>query len=367
MVTGIAPDDSATVAATIVDGDRQGSVVTFNNWEGPGAILAGLTIRNGIGTQVGAADSRSGGGIFCGWGVSPMIHHCQIRGNAASWDKHISPINEGGGGIFAGGGSRATISDCIIEGNHVFGMRGCGGGIMCANSAWLLLKRCRISNNRAMAEQGFGGRGGALDVRWCSSILTNCVISGNRAETSGGGILHNGIGGLQILNCILTDNQAREGAALYLSDCEHQLQNTTIANNRAAGSAGAISVGRVDSNAVILENCILWENGLDPVFRRDAEDPWPTITWSDVQHGYPGEGNIDEWPGFFRADGPWWAFALDVPSACMDAGDPAFLDPPWQRLWPRYARHNGPRLDMGAYGGVGAIGWLDRLPADQKE
>ena len=52
------PTDPAVVAATVIDGQELGSVVTFASGEGPNSVLSGLTITNG------KAD-YGGGGIFC--------------------------------------------------------------------------------------------------------------------------------------------------------------------------------------------------------------------------------------------------------------------------------------------------------------
>jgi len=51
------PQDPATVAATIVDGNAEGSVVSFVSGEGADSILEGLTIQNG--------SASGGGGIHC--------------------------------------------------------------------------------------------------------------------------------------------------------------------------------------------------------------------------------------------------------------------------------------------------------------
>ncbi|MCX7668111.1 MAG: hypothetical protein N2Z84_04180, partial [Atribacterota bacterium] len=45
------PENPAVVSQTIIDGNRNGSVVTFKSGEGNQAILAGFTIRNGTGTE----------------------------------------------------------------------------------------------------------------------------------------------------------------------------------------------------------------------------------------------------------------------------------------------------------------------------
>lgn len=50
----------------------------------------------------------------------------------------------------------------------------------------------------------------------------------------------------------------------------------------------------------VVTNCILWNNIPDEI----AGPGMPTVTYSDVQGGWPGEGNIDADPLFVDADGP---------------------------------------------------------------
>ena len=87
---------------------------------------------------------------------------------------------------------------------------------------------------------------------------------------------------------------------------------------------------------------------------------YATVTFSDIQGGFPGEGNIDANPLFADADngdyhlmsqaGRWdpesQTWVLDeLTSPCIDAGDPA--SDRTAELWP-----HGERINMGAFGGT---------------
>ena len=82
-----------------------------------------------------------------------------------------------------------------------------------------------------------------------------------------------------------------------------------------------------------------------------------TVTYSDIQNGCSGEGNIDEdllFGSFHGLD-----HILKVGSPCIDTGDPSIEDgvSDWHPRWPaRYP--TGPRSDMGASGGPGNVGGL---------
>lgn len=94
-----------------------------------------------------------------------------------------------------------------------------------------------------------------------------------------------------------------------------------------------------------------------------------TISYSDVEGGQSsvvvekgctlnwGDGMIDEDPLFMTFHG--FDYLLDVGSPCIDSGDPSIEDgiSDWRPRWPEWYP-NGPRSDMGAYGGPGNKGWL---------
>ncbi len=76
------------------------------------------------------------------------------------------------------------------------------------------------------------------------------------------------------------------------------------------------------------------------------------LTYSDIESGWTGEGNIDTDPLFVPYGG--MDHLLAPASPCIDAGDPLEEDGiDWPMWYP-----NGPRADMGAFGGPGADGWL---------
>ncbi|MFH0787573.1 MAG: PKD domain-containing protein, partial [Pseudomonadota bacterium] len=93
------PLDSTVVAATVIDGNRNGSVVTFKSGETRDSVLSGFTIRNGIGTLLDG--KRYGGGIYCGNQATPTIRFNRIINNSADI----------GGGLYIHGNSSPTIAD----------------------------------------------------------------------------------------------------------------------------------------------------------------------------------------------------------------------------------------------------------------
>jgi len=117
----------------------------------------------------------------------------------------------GGGGVYCHS-PNSVVTNCIIAGNRTSAF---GGGALGG-----LLLNCLLTNN-------FAANGGGT----ASNILVNCTVVGN---TSGGG---GGARGSSLTNCVLAANIAgtgNGGAALFGT-----LDNCVVSNN-VAGSGGGI-------------------------------------------------------------------------------------------------------------------------------
>src|SRR5262245_26293903 len=127
-------------AATIIDGNHAGTVVTFNTQEGRDSVLDGFTIQNGNALTGGGVYIRfssptikrniiannvgsRGGGILMEFNGSPLIQSNVITRNQAGCCGA-----EGGGGILVfGGGNSTQILNNLITQNSC--KAGNGGGI----------------------------------------------------------------------------------------------------------------------------------------------------------------------------------------------------------------------------------------------
>jgi hypothetical protein len=90
-------------------------------------------------------------------------------------------------------------------------------------------------------------------------------------------------------------------------------------------------------------NSILWNNAPE-----DANSAGGiAITYSDVQGGFAGEGNIDVDPTF--ADLATGDYHLQSGSPCVDAGDPKTAIDPSEMDLDGNPRLAGAKVDMGAY------------------
>ncbi|MHC4366194.1 MAG: PKD domain-containing protein [Planctomycetota bacterium] len=214
------------------------------------------------------------------------------------------------GVTFSGGEDES----CVLAG---FTITGATEGISCSGASPTII-HCSIVGNQASG----------IELRNSSNpTLTNCEISLN----AGAGI----------------EAWAKE-TGRFRSYNRPVVTNCTIAGNLQNGISGGIP--RV-------ANCIIWGNLHPQVAEMRGIG---TITDSDVQGGWLGEGNLDADPLF--ADpangdyhlksqaGRWdpqtqsW-IQDDVTSPCVDAGNP---DSDWSaELLP-----NGERINMGVYGGT---------------
>ena len=125
------PDNPGEV---VIDGNADGSVVTFENGETRDALISGFTIRNGTGNQLitNERESNAGGGVFCA-NSNPTIEFCLIMENS---------VQDYGAGISCNS-SNPIINNCIIKLNNV--EWGDGGGIGCTNGSNPIISYCSIN------------------------------------------------------------------------------------------------------------------------------------------------------------------------------------------------------------------------------
>lgn len=167
--------DTSYICRTVIDGDRNGTVVTFENGEDSTTVLIGFTIING--------SSLYGGGIYCGEYTEPNLKHLVITDNL------VNSIREGpafGGGICCDRYSKPTIVNSKIHRNEAVstGAAGAyGGGIICEGSIVRLLNVV-ITDNYALV-------GGGIVSTSSVVIIDNNTISGNSGylDRDGGGLL----------------------------------------------------------------------------------------------------------------------------------------------------------------------------------
>ncbi len=164
----------------------------------------------------------------------------------------------------------------------------------------------RIEHNlgSGVMSVGVGGTGAVL--------LANCMITAN-SSTSGGGVRADSAD-TTIRDSVLAGNTATSsGGGIYLSGGSLEVAGCTIADNTASSAGAILNAG----GAVTVANSILWANGAAPLAGSQV------VTYSDVEGGQAGAGNIESNPGFVDADAA--DFHLLRSSPCINTGNPTFV------------------------------------------
>lgn len=389
IVDGYTPGDGAGILCEeSASPSITGCIFTGNNAGDNGGATACHTycfaaISDCIFTGNNAGDD--GGAIYCNHG-SPVIENCSITGNSS----------DEGGGIACYSKSTPTILNCTIENNSSYD----GGGISCDYNSSPVIADCSVSDNYSSDDGG-----GIYCEDISSPSITNCIISGNEADDDGAGICCYS-GNPEIENCVITgntgyslgggayhksgspvyracfisENTTDYGGGLYFRDCTAIVENCILTGNSVSDYGGGIrcisyatatiinctitgnSAGdgggvAADGSSPIINNTILRNNSPDEIY---VDGGSPDVTYSDIEGGWTGEGNIDADPFFASYMG--FEYLLNSPSPCIDTGDPEIEDrlndshplcPGWYE--------NSARSDMGAYGGPGNILWLNSL------
>ena len=239
------------------------------------------------------------------------------------------------------GGSRVVTfangetADCVLSG---FTIKGGSRGIYGTNSALPTIDKCTITGNTGAGIELYSG--GNPTLIGCSIIANGGSGMEMRPRKAGRYTYYNSP---KLTNCIVAANNGHG----FLRGIP-TIINCTIAGNIKSGFQDSILTA---TNSIVYFNA---EGGAQIV------NSTGTVTYSDVQGSYPGNGNIDADPlftdpaggdyhlksqaGRWHPDSETW-ISDDETSPCIDAGDPASdigSEP----------EPNGGIINTGAYGGT---------------
>lgn len=197
--------------------------------------ITNSTINNNLVSNLG---SGNGGGIHHKGGPLTVIDSTFTSNSGPS-----------GGGIFSVGGT-VSVSNTVFISNAA--TRGNGGGISTRQS--LTGFNLTFSNNTATANASFdGGFGGAFFSSGASS-LTNCIFTGNSAQ-SGGAIVSVGAN-LSLTGSVISGNNAAGLGGGICNGCSNSapvngtitIANSTITGNTTGNSGGSAGGGICNGN-----------------------------------------------------------------------------------------------------------------------
>jgi parallel beta-helix repeat protein len=282
-------------------------------------VLSSVTFRNNLAYHGGGMHNQSSapalssvtftgnsanscGGGMCNEFSSPTLIDCTFEGNEAGSD---------GGGMY-NMVSSPTLINCTFSGNSA-----AGGGGMANYFSSPALTGCTFLDNSV------GDRGGGIHNEGSSPTLTNCTFMGNSAGNWGGGMANRRASSPTLTNCTLTGNSAGHGGGgMFLKGSMSILTNCTFSGNEAPLGGGVFIDYDIRLSRLVMTNCILWGDA-DPEIENHGFTLMQ-VSYSDVQGGWDGEGNIDLDPRFVDPDSGDFHLAQDSP--CIDAGS---NDPPY--------------------------------------
>lgn len=294
-------------------------------------------------TVVSGNSSRFyGGGIGIAFGSTPVIERCIIEGNTAQ---------VGGGGVLLFAEVGGEIAHTIIRNNRAVNVdNGVGGGALIIEASSPTIHHTAFLENGAPSGGGIyvRGEGSRPLVDWCY-FYGNAANEGSRV---GGGLYIRGAAGIEVRYTIFKQNNANFGGGIYVKEVPRcRLHHLLFIQNGATRAGGAVGTSNdLGEHPLQLNNCTFFDNrniggdriahtvyarqgslvrisssivvGMQPHF---GEANQVLVTYSHVQGGFPGEGNVDQDPAFILPD---TLFLLRGNSTCRNSGEPALgMDP----------------------------------------
>ncbi len=317
-----------------------------------------------------------GGGIACVWDSEALFVGCAIEDNRIIGDEEGSGSLAWGGGLYISG-AEADLTDCTLSSNRIdrFGLAlGAGLHLSGQDPGSVVLNGCLLEENVASAR--YRALGGGPYAEWQRVELIDCDVihnaafgepaghgggtytsnvellaertelRGNVCSDCGGGAWIEG-GEARLAGLSVIRNRAYRGGGVHLRS-SIELENSTFTGNQAAEKGDGIYVATGEPS---LAGCILWGDGAEEIFVYEDE---PSVSYSIIEGGWPGEGNLDQDPLFRSPSDPRLqarecGWSLDSPA--IDAAAPWLKD----RALGCEAGLGGEWADMGAFGGLGAL------------
>ncbi|MEJ5241226.1 MAG: DUF2341 domain-containing protein [Anaerolineales bacterium] len=219
--------------------------------------------------------------------------------------------NMSGGGMINHPGSPKIVST-IFSGNF---SNGNGGGMYNWNSSSPTLDNVIFVGNRSNAS------GGGTFNDWFNSIVMRNVSFYGNSATQGGGMFNYLYSQIYMNNGVFFDNSASYGGGVFNEHSQAILKNVTFFNNDASYGGGVFN--KLSSNLTLV-NSILWGDSAPngPEIYNDSSNVY--VTYSIVQGGWPGQGNLDADPLFVDPDND--NLRLGYGSPAIDAGNNSAVD-----------------------------------------
>ena len=237
-----------------------------------------VTVIRGAWDTTVRSDGLGNAAVRCAYMSSSAVLSGFTLTNGATRWAHPAYIDSHAGGAQCD--YTAVLTNCILSGNRAVN----GGGAMFGT-----LNNCLLVGNWT-----YYNGGGTYN-----STLSNCTVAGNSANGFGGGAIYGTLN-----NCLLVGNRtSSDGGGTYNST----LNNCTVAGNSANGFGGGAMQGT-------LNNCVVTDNTAAAAPNHTN----CTCSHSCTMPDPGGTGNITNDPQF--VDSGAGDYHLNSGSPCIDAG-----------------------------------------------
>jgi hypothetical protein len=210
---------------------------------------------------------------------------------AGNANTSVWPTGNGGGMLNVE--SSCTINNCtFIENSAEL------GGAIYNHHSTVHISNCDFIRNGAKYDSG----GVSNDSASCPTLV-NCSFVSNYSSNNGGGLRNWGHSNPIVVNCLFNHNSSNYGGGVCnFNDCSPTLINCTFRGNWATTAGGGID--DYNNSSPVITNCILWGNTA-PASPQIGEglNSAAIVTYSDIQDGWGGVGNINADPRFVDANG----------------------------------------------------------------
>ena len=318
---------------------RDSNQNSFNNRGGGGGIqvnvsmgVHSLYVTNCRFFNNQATSSFSGGGAIVSFAhngahCNTTLQNCYFIDNSAGYGGAFLPYSNGGT-------HTSLIEDCRFERNRAQAFGGAISSQYFSNANLLTIRRSQFINNGSIT---FPINGGALDITQSQYTIEACLFTGNSTSGGKGGAIYVAASQPIFKNCVFATNSAVQGGAIY-STSQPGVARLSFTNchfiRNAASTAGGAFYGAVTNgggppmnrNEFYLTNCLVWDNTApdQPMFKSQlyegANTSQLTATYSDIQAGFTGTGNLNQDPLF--VDATMGDYHLRAGSPAINGGEP---------------------------------------------
>jgi predicted outer membrane repeat protein len=252
-------------------------------------------------------DALQQGTVFNCSGIDLTIQGFTITGGQVA-------LNGGGMNIYD---SSVALVNCRFVGNECTDWEWSRGGAIYCEDASPSFLNCEFVENTC-------GAAGAIYCKFGAPTFTNCTFSRNLA--SGGGAVIGRSSSPTFTGCSFLENTATTwGGAIHFSfPSTPTLTNCTFYGNTADDAVGGGAIYCQES-MVTVEYCIFWGDSPEEIILDMGGTA--TALCSDIQGGWPGEGNIDLDPLF--CDPNMGDFTLRNDSPCAPENNDCGLMGAW--------------------------------------